>query len=104
MFRTGMRKLLAAMVAVAFVAAVAGTLQAEDKPVEKQVSGTVMMACPQGKFIKIKTEDSKELLFPVAGDAQQTVKGLKTEEKVKLTYICCPKSGKDTVTKVEKAA
>jgi len=74
-----------------------------EQPQQHQLSGTVAMACPQGKFIKIRTEDGAEKLFPVAEAAQEAVRQLKSGGKVTATYIQCPKTGKDTVTKVERA-
>jgi ferric-dicitrate binding protein FerR (iron transport regulator) len=68
------------------------------------VTGTVVMACPKGMFIKVKTE-KEESMFPVMGEATQTaVKALKAGDSVQLTTVVCPKTHKVTVTKVEKSA
>ena len=70
----------------------------------KEVTGTVVKACPKGCFIKIKAEDGTEVgMLPVAGDAnKETVKALKAGEQVTLTIVQCPKTKKDTVSKVAK--
>jgi len=90
-----------AVMSVHAASAEAGT---EAKPAGKEITCTVVKACPKGCFIKVKTEDDKVLGFlPVAGKTnKETVKALKTGEKVVLTIVQCPKSGKDTVSKVAK--
>ena len=69
----------------------------------KELTGTVVKACPAGCVIKIKTADDKVVGFTVAGKpAKEAVKALKKGEAVKLTIVKCPKTKKDTVSKVAK--
>lgn len=108
----GKRMLVSALVGVLVVGAASvgsKALAADEKPSEKVISGGVVKACPKGCYIKIKTDEGKELGLPVKGkDAQATVKTLKTDDQVELTVVACAKGGcpkagkKDTVTKVEK--
>ncbi len=76
---------------------------AEEKAPAKVITAKVVQACPEGRFIKVKTEEDKVLGFlRVVGADQKTVKALKPGEQVKLTIVVCPKTKKDTVTKVAK--
>jgi hypothetical protein len=91
---------MAVLALAAFAAA--APLFAADEPARHEVAGAVIMACPQGKMIKIMAAENKEMSFLVVGDAQNVVKTLKKDDKVKLTYTRCPKTDKDTVVKAER--
>ena len=68
-----------------------------------EVTGAVLVACPQGRYIRIKTEEGRNLdLLSVINQAQAVVKGLKKGDRVRLTCVRCPKTGATVVVKVEK--
>lgn len=71
------------------------------------LAGAVLMACPQGRFIRIKSPAASGpvvAMLPVTGEAQATVKGLHKGEHVKLTTAVDPETGKTSVTRVERLA
>ena len=97
-----MARTASAVIAVIVLAGTWTALAAEPLP-KTDVTGVVVFACPQGKYIKI-TSGGKELAFPVIGTAQDVVKTLKKDDHVKLTYVHCPKQDKDVVIAAAKIA
>jgi hypothetical protein len=105
MARAALCVLVAALVGTGALFAADEGGEGKEKAKKQEVTGTVLMACPKGLLIKIKSgegEAAKELSFPVMGAAQDVVKGLKKGDKVNLTYVVCPKTKKDTVIEAKK--
>jgi hypothetical protein len=94
-------RMIGLCVAVAFVGGMLLTAQAGETATV--VKGTVVMACPMGKILKLKPADAEEMTFSVAPKAQEQVKALKAGESVEVSYIKCPKTGKLILTAVKKS-
>jgi len=83
------------------VAAVSGVVQGGDAgkgenqapPELTKFKGTVVFACPQGKMLKLKTENGQELVFGVLEGAAEQVKALKAGSQAEVSCARCPKTG-----------
>jgi predicted Zn-ribbon and HTH transcriptional regulator len=92
----------------------ASALMAADmeKMAQKTVKGTVEMACPQGKMLKVSActpcgSETKTVTLevmskcPKAAALQEQIQGLKAGSEVTVTYFTCPKTGKMFVTGIK---
>ena len=82
-----MRQLSACIVVIAFLALCAAALAAE----VKQIDGSVVFACPQGKAVKVKAGDTQVMLWvrpncPRGPALSALIKTLKAGDNVTAKY------------------
>jgi RNA polymerase sigma factor (sigma-70 family) len=104
---------IAAVIAVAVLLGTGGLVMSMDRSPpcpghdstglnEKIVTGTVLVSCPQGRFVKVQTAAGEVRDFPVACPvAKEAVKGFRKGQKVTLTYAYSADVRKDVVVAAE---